>query len=73
MHPLVGHDDYTGRLRHWTGCRLVNTAQVAGIDDAEDCLRSTKQDQQQYETLIVEDDIEEGAVQVHAAVVVQEA
>jgi negative regulator of sigma E activity len=45
---------------------------MAGIDDAEDCLRSTKQNQQQYETLIVEDEIEEGAVHVHAAVVVQE-
>jgi hypothetical protein len=56
-----------------TGRGLVTIAQVAGIDDAEDCLRSTKQDQQQYETLIVEDDIEEGAVHVHAAVVFQEA
>ena len=56
-----------------TGRGLVTIAQVAGIDDAEDCLRSTKPDQQQYETLIVEDDIEEGAVHVHAAVVVQEA
>jgi hypothetical protein len=30
------------------------------------------QDQPQYETLIVEDDIEEGAVDVHATLVVQE-
>jgi hypothetical protein len=56
-----------------TGRGLFTIAQVAGIDDAENCLRSTKQDQQQYETLIVKDDIEEGAVHVHAAVVVQEA
>jgi hypothetical protein len=56
-----------------TGRGLIKIAQMAGIDDAEDCLRSTKQDQQQYETLIVEDDIEEGAVHVHATVVFQEA
>jgi len=31
------------------------------------------QDQQQYEALIVEDDIEEGAVRVEATVVFQEA
>jgi hypothetical protein len=31
------------------------------------------QDQPQYETLIVEDDIEEGAVHMHATVVLQEA
>ena len=55
-----------------TGRGLVTIAQMAGIDDAEDCLRSTKQDQQQYETLIVEDDIEEGAVHVDATVVFQE-
>jgi hypothetical protein len=46
---------------------------MAGIDAAEDCLRSTQQDQPQYETLIVEDDIDEGAVHVDATVVVQEA
>ena len=56
-----------------TGRGLVTIAQVAGIDDAEDCLRSTKQDQQQKETLIVEDDIEEGAVHVYATVVLHEA
>jgi hypothetical protein len=56
-----------------TGRGLVTIAQMAGIDDAEDCLRSTTQDQQQYETLIVEDDIEEGAVHVHTTVVVYEA
>ena len=28
---------------------------MAGIDAAEDCLRSTKQNPQQYETLIVEE------------------
>ena len=56
-----------------TGRGLVTIAHMAGIDDAEDCLRSTKQDQQQYETLILEDDIEEGAVNVHATVVFQEA
>ena len=56
-----------------TGRGLFTIAQMAGIDDVVDYLRSTKQDQQQYETLIVEDDIEEGAVHVHVAVVVQEA
>ena len=56
-----------------TGRGLVTIAQVAGIDDAEDGLRSTKQDQQQYETLVVEDDIEEGTVDVDATIVLQEA
>jgi hypothetical protein len=65
MHPCVGHDENTGRLRHWTGCRLVNTAQMAGVDDAADCLRSD-QDQQHYHSLVVEDDIKEGAVPVDA-------
>ncbi len=59
----------TRSLRGW----LVTIAQMAGIDEAEDCLRSTQQAQPQYETLIVEDDIEEGAVHVHATVVFQEA
>ena len=40
MHPLVGHDDYINRLRHRTRCRLFNTAQITGIDDAEDCGRA---------------------------------
>jgi hypothetical protein len=56
-----------------TGRGLVTIAQVAGIDDAEDCLRSTQQDQPQYETLIVEDDIEKGTVRVQPAIVVYEA
>jgi hypothetical protein len=30
-----------------TGRGLVTIAQMAGIDEAEDCLRSTQQDQQQ--------------------------
>jgi hypothetical protein len=46
---------------------------MAGIDDAEDCLRSTKQDQQQYEMLIVEDEIEEGTVHVQPTIVMYEA
>jgi hypothetical protein len=46
---------------------------MAGIDDADDGLRFPKQDQQRYETLIVEDDIEEGAVHVQPAVVVNKA
>jgi hypothetical protein len=46
---------------------------MTGIDAADDCLRSTQQDQPQYETLVVEDEIEEGTVYVHAPVVVQEA
>jgi hypothetical protein len=56
-----------------TGRGLVTIAQIAVIDDAEDCLRSPEQDQQQYEMLIVEDDIEEGTVHVHPAVVLKEA
>jgi len=28
MYQFVGHDEYTVRLSHWTGCRLVNTVQV---------------------------------------------
>ena len=32
MHSFVGHDEYNVRLSHWTGCRLVNIAQVARID-----------------------------------------
>ncbi len=55
-----------------TGGRLVKLAQMAGIADAEDWLCS-KQDQPQYETLIMEHDIEEGAVHVNATVVFQEA
>jgi len=39
---------------------------MAGIDPAEDCLRSTNQGQLQYETLIVEDDIEEGTTHTDA-------
>ena len=55
-----------------TGNGLVKLAQMAGIADAEDGLRST-QDQQRDEGLIVEDDIEEGTVHVHPAVVLNEA